>query len=71
MRSEGASSLDKCTIYWDNFPVEKTCLIVSARSLGRQCNMNGKGEPAGVIAGGVASLAPKHIVISHESFGRY
>lgn len=33
--------------------------------------MGGKGEPAGVIAGGVASLASKHTVIAHESFGRY
>lgn len=40
-------------------------------SLGRQRNMGAKGEPAGVIAGGVASLAPKHVVISHELFGRY
>lgn len=51
--------------------MEKTCLVLSTRSLGRQHNMGGKGEPAGAIAGVAASLAPKHIVISHESFGRY
>lgn len=50
--------------------MEETCLIPSAGSLSRQYNIGGTGEPAGVIAE-VASLVPKHIVVSHESFGSY
>jgi len=54
-----------------DFPWKKTCLILRARSLCRQCNTGGKGESGGAIAGGVASLAPRHILIFRESFGRY
>lgn len=69
MRLGSAITLDKCNINWDN-PMEETCLIPSAGSLSRQYNIGGTGEPAGVIAE-VASLVPKHIVVSHESFGSY
>lgn len=63
---------DKYTVHRNNFPVEVPCLILSARgNLGRQQSMGSEDETAGATAGGRASLALKHIVVPHESFGRY